>query len=91
MTGTSASPSVFAAASRGGTIVVGSATLGGSIELVPNAVQVAELAIEKQAQTLLMPVSARRQLNELPDELWTKINVEFYRDVVDAVFKALEE
>jgi ATP-dependent Lon protease len=56
-----------------------------------NAVQVAELAIEKQAQTLLMPVSARRQLNELPDELWTKINVEFYRDVVDAVFKALEE
>lgn len=77
--------------SRGGTIVVGSATLGGSIELVPNAVQVAELAIEKQAQTLLMPVSARRQLNELPDELWTKINVEFYRDVVDAVFKALEE
>jgi ATP-dependent Lon protease len=77
--------------SRGGTIVVGSATLGGSIELVPNAVQVAELAIEKQAQTLLMPVSARRQLNELPDELWTKINVEFYGDVVDAVFKALEQ
>ncbi len=35
--------------SRGGTIVVGSATLGGSIELVPNAVQVVELAIEKQA------------------------------------------
>jgi ATP-dependent Lon protease len=62
-----------------------------SIELVPNAVPVAELAIEKQAQTLLMPVSARRQLNELPDELWTKINVEFYSDVVDAVFKALEE
>ena len=76
---------------HGGTIVVGSATLGGSIELVPNAVHVAELSIEKQAQTLLMPVSARRQLNELPDELWTKINVEFYRDVVDAVFKALEE
>jgi predicted ATP-dependent Lon-type protease len=62
-----------------------------SFELVPNAVPVAELAIEKQAQTLLMPVSARRQLNELPDELWTKINVEFYSDVVDAVFKALEE
>jgi ATP-dependent Lon protease len=72
-------------------ILVGSATLGGSIELVPNAVQIAELAVEKQAQTLLMPVSARRQLNELPDDFWTKVNIEFYRDTQDAVFKALEE
>ena len=31
--------------------------------MVTNPVQLAELAIEKQAQTLLMPVSARRQLN----------------------------
>jgi ATP-dependent Lon protease len=76
---------------RGGAILVGSASLGGSIELVPNAVQLAELAIEKQAQTILMPVSARRQLNDLPDELWTKINVEFYKDATDAVFKALVE
>jgi ATP-dependent Lon protease len=77
--------------SRGGTIVVGSASLGGSIEMVPNPVQLAELAIEKQAQTLLMPVSARRQLNDLPDELWTKISIEFYKDPADAVFKALVE
>jgi ATP-dependent Lon protease len=73
------------------TIVVGSASLGGSIEIVPNALHVAELAIEKQAQTLLMPVSARRQLNDLPDELWTKISIEFYKDPADAVFKALVE
>jgi ATP-dependent Lon protease len=72
-------------------IVVGSATLGGSIELVRNAAQIAELAIEKRAQTILMPVSARRQLNDLADDMWTKVNIEFYRDVPDAVFKALEE
>jgi ATP-dependent Lon protease len=77
--------------SKGGTIVVGSATLGGSIELIPNAVYIAELAVEKRAQTLLMPVSARRQLNDLPDELWTKISIEFYKDAADAVFKALIE
>lgn len=77
--------------SRGGTIVVGSASLGGSIELVPHAARLAELAVEKQAQTILMPISARRQLNDLPDDLWTKISVEFYRDPADAVFKALEE
>jgi predicted ATP-dependent Lon-type protease len=77
--------------SKGGTIVVGSATLGGSIELVPNAVHIAELAIEKQAQKLLMPVSARRPLVDLPDELWTKVSIEFYKDPADAVFKALVE
>ena len=77
--------------SRGGTIVAGALNLGGSIEVIPNAVRIAELAIDKQAQTLLMPVSARRQLNDLPDELWTKINIEYYKDGSDGVFKALME
>ena len=77
--------------SRGGTIIAGALNLGGSIEMIPNAVRIAELAIDKQAQTLLMPVSARRQLNDLPDELWTKINIEFYKDGPDGVFKALME
>jgi ATP-dependent Lon protease len=76
---------------RGGTIVVGSLNLGGSVEMLPNAVAIAELAVDKQAQTLLMPVAARRQLNDLPDEMWTKISIEFYKDAADAVFKALVE
>ena len=53
-------------------MVAGALNLGGSIEMVPNAVRIAELAVDKQAATLLMPVSARRQLNDLPDEMWTK-------------------
>ena len=74
---------------RGGTVIAGALNLGGSIETVPTAVQIAELAVGKQAQTLLMPVSARRQLHDLPDDLWTKISIEFYRDVPDGVFKSL--
>jgi ATP-dependent Lon protease len=74
---------------RGGTIVVGSLNLGGSIDQVPNAVQIAELAVDKQAQTLLMPVTARKRLDDLADDLWTRINIEFYKDAADAVFKAL--
>jgi ATP-dependent Lon protease len=83
--------SILGRNTRGGTIVAGALNLGGSIELVPNAVSLAELAIDKQAQTLLMPIAVRRQLNDLPDELWTKINIEFYKDPADAVFKALVE
>ena len=66
-------------------------SLRGSIEPIPNGVQIAELAIEKQEQTLLVPVSARRQLNDLSDELWTKISIEFYKGAADAVFNALVE
>ncbi|MCA3011284.1 MAG: protease Lon-related BREX system protein BrxL [Myxococcaceae bacterium] len=76
---------------RGGTIVVGELNLGGSVEMIPNAVRIAELAVDKQAQTLLMPVAARKQLNDLPDDLWTKIKIEFYKDAADAVFKSLVE
>ena len=76
---------------RGGTIIVGALNLGGSIETIPNAVRIAELAVDKQCQTLLMPVAARRQLNDLPDDLWTKVNIEFYKDSADAVFKSLVE
>ena len=74
---------------KGGLIIVGSLNLGGSVEMIPNAVAIAEIAVEKQANTLLMPVAARRQLNDLPDDLWTKINIEFYKDSQDAFFKAI--
>ena len=74
---------------RGGTIIVGSLNLGGSVEPIPNPVEIAELAVDKQAVTLLMPVSARRGLSDLPDDLWTKLNIEFYSDLSDGVFKAL--
>ncbi len=76
---------------RGGAIIAGSLNLGGSVEILPNAAKVVELAVDKRAQVLLLPVSARRQLNDLPDEYWTKLTIEFYRDSVDAVFKMLVE
>jgi ATP-dependent Lon protease len=76
---------------KGGLIVAGPLNLGGSIEILPNAVTMAEAAIDKRATTLLLPISARKPLFDLPDELATKINIEFYADAPDAVFKAMVE
>ncbi len=76
---------------RGGTIVVGPLNLGGSMEQLPNPVAIAELGVDKQAATFLMPVASRRGLNEMPDDLWTKLNIEFFKDSSDAVFKALDD
>ena len=75
---------------RGATIVAGPLNLGGSLERIPDPVAIAELAVDKQATVLLMPVGARRELMNLPDDLWTKVNIEFYRDAEDGVFKVLE-
>ena len=61
------------------------------MEMIPNPVAVAELAVEKGAVTLLMPIAARKQLFDLPDALATKISIEFYADAKDAFLKALVE
>ncbi len=76
---------------RGGLIIVGEINLGGSIEPVHNAVTIAEIAVEKGATSLLMPVACRRQLVDLSDEMATKIDIQFYSDARDALLKAMVE
>jgi len=40
---------------------------------------------------LLMPVSARKQLFDLSDEMATKVDIQFYSDAREALIKALAE
>lgn len=76
---------------KGGLILVGGINLGGSIEPIYNAVSIIELAAEKGATTVLMPVSTRKQLYDLSDDIATKVNVLFYSDARDALLKAMVE
>ena len=74
---------------RGALATVGGLNLGGTLDPVHDAVSVAELAVERGATTLLIPISARKQLNELPDDLSTKVNILYYSDAKEALLKAL--
>lgn len=76
---------------RGGLVIVGEINLGGSIEPVHNAVTMAEIAVEKGAAALLMPVSCRRQLFDLSDEMATKVDIQFYQDAREALLKSIAE
>ena len=76
---------------RGGLIIVGEINLGGSVEPVHNPVTIAEIAVEKGATALLMPVACRRQLFDLSDEMATKIDIQFYSDARDALIRAMVE
>jgi ATP-dependent Lon protease len=76
---------------KGGLAIVGGLNLGGGLDVVHDAVSVAELAVEKGAERLLIPISARRQLIDLSDDMATRLTVEFYTDAMDALRKAIAD
>jgi ATP-dependent Lon protease len=49
------------------------------------------LAIEAGATTLVVPIAARKQLNELSDEMAMKLSILYYADAREALLKALGE
>ena len=55
------------------------------------AVNVVDLAVEKGASILLIPISARRQLNELSDDMAMKSSILYYADPREALLKALSD
>ncbi len=76
---------------KGGLVTVGGLNLGGALDPVYNAVSVAELAVEKGAASLLIPISARKQLNDLSDDMAMKLSILYYADLREALLKALAE
>lgn len=74
---------------KGGLAVTGGLNLGGSIETIFNPVAVVEIAVEKGAGSILMPISSRRQLNDLSDDVAAKVTIHYYLDARDALLKAL--
>ena len=76
---------------RGGMVVLCGINLGGSIDPLHNAIDVVELAVEKGASVVLMPVSSRKQLFDLSDDIATKVTVVFYNDAREALIKAISD
>jgi ATP-dependent Lon protease len=76
---------------KGGLSIVGGLNLGGSVETIHNPIDVVELAMEKGAATVLMPVACRRQLVDLSDQAAARVQIVFYLDPVDALRKALHD
>ena len=72
-------------------IIVGEINLGGSIEPIHDPVNIVEIAVEKGATVVMMPVACRRQLFDLSDDMATKVDVQFYADARDALLKAIAE
>ena len=76
---------------KGGLVVIGELTLGGALVDLVNPVVITEIAVEKGANAILLPVQCRRAMLDLSDEMATKINVIYYSDARDALMKSIGE
>ncbi|WP_217358630.1 protease Lon-related BREX system protein BrxL [Ruegeria arenilitoris] len=76
---------------KGGLVISGGITLGGSLEPVHNPIDLVELAMEKGAEAVLLPVSSRRALIDLSDDVATKVQVLFFADAADALRKCVHD
>ncbi|WP_112197432.1 protease Lon-related BREX system protein BrxL [Rahnella sp. NRRL B-41462] len=70
-------------------VVLGSMTLGGVIKPVQDLAACLQVAFDSGAKRVLLPMASAKDIPTVPTELFTKFQVSFYADPVDAVYKAL--
>lgn len=75
---------------RGGLVIVGELA-GDAVKPIQQPAELVETAVREGARAILMPVSCRRALLDVPDEVATNIEMLFYADASDALKKALQE
>ena len=70
-------------------VVLGDMTLGGVVNPVQDLAGSLQLALDSGARRVLLPMSSAADIPSVPAELFSKFQISFYADPVDAVFKAL--
>jgi ATP-dependent Lon protease len=70
-------------------VVLGSMTLGGVTNPVQDLAACLQVAFDSGAKRVLLPMASAMDIPTVPTELFTKFQVSFYSDPVDAVYKAL--
>ncbi|MFT4790359.1 MAG: ATP-dependent Lon protease [Paraglaciecola sp.] len=70
-------------------VILGSMTLGGVVNPVQDLASSMQVALEAGATKILLPMASASDIPTVPAETFTKFQVSFYSDPVDAVYKAL--
>lgn len=70
-------------------VVLGDMTLGGVINPVEDLAGCLQLALDSGAKRVLLPMSSASDISTVPAEIFSKFQISFFADPVDAVYKAL--
>ena len=69
--------------------VLGGISIGGTINRIDELANVLQVAHDAGANKVLLPSNAKKQIVDVPDDLFVKFQILFYNSPEDAVFKAL--
>lgn len=69
--------------------ILGTMTIGGTINRIEELSNMMQVACDGGATKILLPSNAKSQIGDVPDDLFTKFQIIFYKDPEEAVFKAL--
>lgn len=70
-------------------VILGDMTLGGVVNPVQDLAGSMQMALDSGARRILLPMSSAGDISTVPAELFSKFQISFYSDPVDAVYKAL--
>ncbi|PLA73477.1 BREX system Lon protease-like protein BrxL [Hydrogenovibrio sp. SC-1] len=70
-------------------VVLGDMTLGGVVNPVNDLAGSLQMALDAGSNKVLLPMSSAGDIPIVPAELFSKFQISFYSDPVDAVYKAL--
>lgn len=71
------------------TVVLGTITIGGSISNIDNLSDLLQVCLDAGAKKVLIPISAAPKIAVVPPDLFSKFQISFYEDPIDAVYKSL--
>ncbi len=69
--------------------VLGGISIGGTINQIEELANVLQVAHDAGANKILLPSNAKKQIVDVPDDLFVTFQIIFYNSPEDAVFKAL--
>ena len=71
------------------TVIIGTMTIGGSIQSIDNLSELLQVSLEAGAKKVMIPLAAASKISTVPAELMSKFQLSFYEDPIDAAYKAL--
>lgn len=69
--------------------ILGGISIGGTINPIEELANVLQVAHDAGANKILLPSNAKKQIVDVPDDLFVTFQIIFYNSQEDAVFKAL--
>jgi ATP-dependent Lon protease len=69
--------------------VLGTMIIGGTISTIENLSDLLQVCLEAGAKRVLIPMSSAAKIQTVPPELFSKFQISFYEDPLDAIHKAL--